>query len=117
MWYLVQKKGIDEDEAPLEAIRRMNEMIRSLINKYPLVKFGPWSGESTKLNPLLIEFPGDVDISEQHAFNFNRFIYPGDRSYVRLHGYFPSNTSIDEFEAIISGFKKPRTQFFPVGTF
>ena len=114
MMYVVPgtEKGIDEDEAPLEAIRRMHEMIRSLINKCPSVKFGPWIGEPTKLNPLLTEFPEDVDIAERYAFDFNRFISPGDRSYVRLHGYFPSNTSIGKIESIISGFKKPRTQFF-----
>ena len=71
MMYVVPgtEKGIDEDEAPLEAIRRMNEMIRSLINKCPSVKFRPWIGEPTKLNPLLTEFPEDVDIAERYAFD------------------------------------------------
>ena len=114
MMYIVPgtEKGIDEDEAPNEAIRRMNEMIRSLINKCPSVKFGPWIGNYTKNNPLLTEFPEDVDIVERYVFDFNRFISPDERAYVRLHGYYSPKTSICEIESIISGFKKPRVQFF-----
>ena len=44
------EKGIDEDEAPLEAIRQVNQMLHSLVNKVPSVRFGPWSGIVTKLN-------------------------------------------------------------------
>lgn len=36
-----KEKGIDEKEAPLEAIRRMNAMIKSLINKLPSIRLGP----------------------------------------------------------------------------
>ena len=35
-------KGIDEEEAPLESICRMNVMIKSLINKVPLVELVLW---------------------------------------------------------------------------
>ena len=106
MMFLVPgtEKGIDEEEAPNEAIRRMNEMIRSLINKYLSVKFGPWIGKYTKNNPLLIEFPEDVDIVERYIFDFNRFVSPGERTYVHLHRYYSTKTSICEIEAIISGF-------------
>ena len=34
-------KGIDDEEAPLEDIRHMKEMVKSLVNKCPSVKFGP----------------------------------------------------------------------------
>lgn len=43
-------KAIDEDEAPLEAIWQVNAMLRSLVYKGPLVKFGPWSGYISKKN-------------------------------------------------------------------
>ena len=47
-------KGIDEDEAPLEAIRKMNLMIKSLINKIPSIKLGPWlHSEKNKINICL----------------------------------------------------------------
>ena len=36
-------KGVNEDEAMLEAICQINAMLRSLVNKVPSVKFGPWS--------------------------------------------------------------------------
>ena len=39
-----KEKGIDNDEALLEAIRQMNAMLCSLVNKVLTVKFGPWSG-------------------------------------------------------------------------
>ena len=41
-------KGIDENEAPLEAIRKINAMLHSLTNKVPSFIFGPWSGIITK---------------------------------------------------------------------
>ena len=114
MMYVVPgtEHGIDDEEAPLEAIRRMNEMVKSLVNKCPSVKFGPWIGPYSKSKPLLTEFPEDVDTVEKYVYEFNRFISPGDRGYVRLNGYFSSKTSIGEIESIISSFKKPRIQFF-----
>ena len=41
-------KGIDEEEAPLEAIRQLNTMIKSLINETKSIKLGPWSPHSDK---------------------------------------------------------------------
>ena len=88
MMYVVPgtEKGIDDKEAPLEAIRRMNQMVKSLINKYPSVKFGPWIGDYTKSSPLLSECLEDVNIVEKYVYEFNRFFFTGERGYVRLHG-------------------------------
>lgn len=37
-----EDKCIDEDKAPLEAIRQMNDMIKYLINKLPTIKRSHW---------------------------------------------------------------------------
>ena len=106
------EKGIDDEEAPLEVSRRMNEMVKSLINKCPSVKFGPWIGPYSKSYLLLTKFPEDVDTVEKYVYVFNRFVSPEERGYVRLNGYLSSKTSVGEIESIISSFKKPRIQFF-----
>ena len=43
-------------------------MVKSLINKCPSVKFGPWISDYTKSIPLLTEFPEDVDIVEIYIY-------------------------------------------------
>ena len=42
----VPSKDIDEEEAPMEAIRRLNGMVKCLINKLPSVKIGLWDPEA-----------------------------------------------------------------------
>ena len=66
-------KGIDKDEAPLEAIRQVNHMLHSLVNKVPSVRFGPWSGILKKVNSgkLRTKIPEDLDIAEKYLFDFN----------------------------------------------
>ena len=73
MTYVVSgtKKRIDDEEAPLEAIRCMNEMVKSLIDECPSVKFGPLTGPYSKSNPLLKVFPEDVDTVEICVYEFN----------------------------------------------
>ena len=106
-----EDKGIDEEEAPLEAIRRMNAMIKSLINKLPSIRLGPWKYDKKTSSKMISEFPEDVDRVEKYAFDFNRFISPGDRAYCRLHIFYDDSTNLAEINSIISGFKKPRIQF------
>ena len=80
MMYVVPgtSKGITDEEAPSEAIRRINEMGKSLANKCLSVKFGPWIGPYSKSNPLLTEFPEDMDTMDKCVFYFNRLISPGE---------------------------------------
>ena len=55
-----EDKGIDEEEAPLEAIRRMNAMIKSLINKLPSIRLGPWKYDKKTSSKMISEFlPAD----------------------------------------------------------
>ena len=74
-------KGIDEDEAPLEAIRKMNLMIKSLINKIPSIKLGPWLNTEGNDNKYLLELPDDVKIVEKYVHEYTRFVSPGARIY------------------------------------
>ena len=107
----VPSKDVDEDEAPLEGIRKMNLMIKSLINKIPLVKLGLWNPAAVSKNIFLKELPEDVDVVEKYAFDFNRFLSPGKNVYCRLNLYYNlKKISISEIESVIAGFKKPRVQ-------
>ena len=105
-------KGIDEDEAPLEAIRKMNNMVKSLINKIPSIKLIPWVPQEGKTVISLLELPEDVDIVEKYIFDYNRFVSPGGRIYCRLHLSFDEQrTNKAEISAVANTFKKPRMQF------
>ena len=105
-------KGVEEDEAVDEVIIRMNNMLKSLINKIPSIKIGLWNPEDENKPKFLTELPKDVDIVEKYVFDFNRFISPGGRMYCRINIFYnDSKTSISEIEGVISGFKKPRVQF------
>ena len=87
-------KEIDDKDAPLEAIRKINAMVKSLINKVSSVKFGHWNRIPTKTDKLLTEFPEDLDITKRYIYNFNCFFSSGDRSYCRLKLYYKSITSL-----------------------
>ena len=102
----VPVKDIDEDEAPLGAIRKMNGMIKSLINKIPLVKLGLWHPESPSKNTFLKEVPENVYIVEKYVYNYNRFLSPGCNIYCRLNLFYnPNKTSPWEIESVIIGLK------------
>ncbi len=74
-------KGIDDNEAPLVAIRKFNAMISALLNKIPPISLGPWLvSEKVKKADLLQELPEDFNIVERYIYDFNRFISPGDRA-------------------------------------
>ena len=81
-------KGIDKEEAPIEAIRKINLMIKSLINKIPSVKLGPWLHTENKKDKYLLELPEDVDIVEKYFHDFNRFLSPGGRTYGRINMFY-----------------------------
>lgn len=90
------EKSVDEDEAPLESIRKMNLMIKSIIC------LGPWK-DGSKKPKLLKEFSEDVDIVERYVFDFNTFISPGGRQYCCIRLYFTDTTSIPEISFVIFG--------------
>ena len=84
-------KGIDEEEAPLEAIRKINLMVKCLINKIPSIKLGPWlQTEEKKKIKYLLELPEDIDIVEKYVFDYNKFVSPGGRIYCRINIFYDS---------------------------
>ena len=68
-----KKQVINDDNAPLEAIKKINEMIKALTNKIP-VKIVLWQYSSkSNIKPTSSEFytclPEDVDIAEGYIFD------------------------------------------------
>ena len=108
-------KGIDEDEAPLEAVRKMKTMLTSLNNKIPSVKVGPWIGSESKKDKLLSKLPEDIDLVERYVSDFNRFISPDPRAYCRIHLYYGDKINMTQIELVIQGFKKTKVQFLQPG--
>ena len=107
----VPVKDVNEDEAPLVAIRKMNGVLKSLINKIPLVKIGLWNPDSSSKNTYLKELPENIDVVEKYVFDYNRFLSPGKNIYCRIKlVYNPNKTSSSEIESVISNFRKPRVQ-------
>ena len=105
-------KDIDKDEAPIKVIRKINLMIKSLINRIPSVKLGHWLHTENKKNKYLLELPEDVDIVEKYVHDLNRFLSPGGRIYRRINVFYNGKkTNLSEIESISQGFKKPRIQF------
>ena len=105
-------KDIEEEDAPIEAIIRMNAMIKSLVNKIPSIRIAPWTMKLGDKGRLLSELPEDVDIVEKYAYDYSRFILPGKNVYYQLHIVFDRNkSSKGEISEVIMGLKKPRIQF------
>ena len=75
-----QEDGVDEDEAQMEAIKRINLLLKTTINKIPSIRIGPWLVDKN-LNKasLLKKLPDDIDIVERYIYDYNRFISPGER--------------------------------------
>ena len=109
-----KKDGCSEEDAPLVAIRRMNDMLKSLTNKLPC-RVGPWillnSKTPLKEKDLFKTLPENIDLVESYVYDYNRFISPGKSGYVRLNIYFSDHTCISEILGVTSQFKKPRDQF------
>ena len=101
-------EGSDED-APILVIRRINAMLRSLTNKVPQVRVGPWTAtkENISKRDLLKSFPEDVDIVEKYVYGFNRFLSGGQRAYVRIQLFYRQTTNVSEITSIISTFRQP----------
>ena len=70
----VPAKDIEEDKAPLEAIRKMNvinEMIKCLNDKIPSVKLGIWSLDPNQKDTLIKELPDSVAVVKKYVFGFD----------------------------------------------
>ena len=111
-----KKQGISDDDAPFEAIKKINEMLKALTNKLP-VKIGPWQYNSkSKIRPTAGELytclPEDVDIVEAYVFDYSRFIRAGKSGYFRLQLFFGDDTSPSEIKSVAAQFKKPKERFF-----
>ena len=92
----------------------MNQIPKYLISKIPSVRFGLWIGLPSHKNKLLTEIQEDVDVVERYAYDFNRFISPGDQSYCRLHDDYLAPMTLNKIESVIAGFNKPRIQMFQI---
>ena len=111
-----KKQGISDDDAPFEAIKKINEMLKALTNKLP-VKVGPWKYNSqSKIKPMKSEFytclPEDVDIVEAYVFDYSRFLRAGKSGYFRLQLFYGDDTSASEIKSVAAQFKKPKERFF-----
>ena len=110
------QEGCSDEDAPIIAIQKMNEMIKALTNKLPC-KVGPWHTSnlpSGKINDrdLLSELPEDLDEVESRVYDFNRFFSAGKTGYVRMNIFYTDATTESEICATTSQFKKPRERFF-----
>ena len=112
-----KQEGCDDDDAPLTAIQKMNEMLKALTNKLPCF-VGPWKPNTTygelKKEDLLTVLPENIDFVESYVFDYNIFLGAGKTGYVRLHIFFSDQTSVPEIESVVSQFKKPRERFFEI---
>ena len=90
-----------QSEAPIECIRRINEMFLPLTNKFHnKVWFAPWQLEDHQITQQVLRTTLQdrctanlLNLSEKYIHDFNRFISWGRRSYVRVHIlYHPSLT-------------------------
>ena len=78
---------IDEDEDPLETIRRMIIMIKCLITKLPSVKLSLWNLKIGEKNKFLVKLPEDVGVVEKYVYDYNRCFPPGNNLDCRLKIY------------------------------
>ena len=79
----IPAKDIEEEEAPLEAIRKVNAMLKCLINKLPSVKIGLWNPDKNEKNSFITELLENVEIAEKYLYDYNIFISPG--SFLLFH--------------------------------
>ena len=75
-----EKEGVDNDDAPIEAILKMNEMIKALTNKLhckirPCKNIKSWkSNYHPDYSDILTELQKGIDFVESYVFDNNRFI-------------------------------------------
>lgn len=68
MMFVVPSKedGIDDGDAPIEAIKKINLMVKTVINKIPGIRIGPWLvGKDINKESLLKRLPEDINVVER----------------------------------------------------
>ena len=111
----IPKDGVDEVDATTEAIHMVNEMLKTLRNKFHQDwKIAPWTTERvTKNTDLYKLLPSDIDKCEKLVHNFNRHnVSPGRFCYYRLHLFFPHDVPIELINNEVQSYTKSRVQFF-----
>ena len=79
-------KNLDDEETPVEGIRKMNAMVKSLINKWPIDNLRKWDLQDGA-NKFLLELPKDVGIIVKYIQDFNIFLFPRKNLYGSLNVY------------------------------
>ena len=111
----IPKDGVDEVDATTEAIHMVNEMLKTLRNKFQQGwKIAPWTTEEiTKKTELHNLLPSDIDKCEKLVYNFNRHnVSPGRFCYYRLHLFFPDDVPLSLIHNEVKSYTKSRVQFF-----
>ena len=113
-----KKEGISVNNAPLEAIRKINDMFKALTNKIP-VKIGPWQFTAKlSIKPtsseLFLCLPEDVNVGETYVYDYRRFIRAGKSCYFRFQLFYDDDTTILEIKSIAAQFKQPKEIFLEV---
>ena len=111
----IPKDDVDDDEAKHVAISIVNEMLKSLRNKFPQDwKIAPWNIEKvTKNTKLYALLPKDIDQCETLIHNYNRHnVAPGRFCYYRLHLLFPNDVPLQLIHNEVKSYTKSRVQFF-----
>ena len=111
----IPKDGVEEVDATTEAIHMVNEMLKTLRNKFQQGwKIAPWTTEQiTKKTELYKLLPSDIDKCEKLVHNFNRHnVSPGRFCYYRLHLFFPHDVPLELIINEVQSYTKSRVQFF-----
>ena len=103
-----KKQGISDDNTSIEAIKKINEMIKAFTNNLP-VKIGPRQYSSkSKIKPISSEFytclPEDVNIVEAYIFYYSQFIRAGKTGYFKLQLFYGDDTTLFEIQSVTAQF-------------
>ena len=95
---LQEDKEAAQAEAPLECLRRINEMFQPLLNKFKgKVWITPWGEDKITKTKLRTSMSTDdahaLNVAEEYLHDFNRFVSWGRRLYIRVHIVFLPSVS------------------------
>ena len=76
-----KKDECENNNAPLVAILKINEILKALTRKIPC-RVGPWNisnlvYDDPKKDDLLTNLLDNIDFVESYVFHYNRFLAPG----------------------------------------
>ena len=100
-----KQDGCDDDDVPLVAILKINEILKLLTNKLSC-QVGPWNTSNLaytypKEEELLSILPEDIDFMELYVFGYNIFFIAGKIGYVRLNTFYSESTSIPDIQLVV----------------